>query len=319
MKCIPCRKFLRAGRRLLRILFSRAPYREKLYDLYRLCGIRYVPVTMRGNRIWLDLSDRTLARHFFIHRDYEPFEVFLLERAARKGMTALDIGACIGFHTLIISRCVGESGRVIAFEPAPGNYSVLMRNIRANGFENVSPLNAAVMDYRGSIDLYLSKTNFGDHRVYDAGDEVRFEEGIPRERVQVPAVRVDDVLEELRLTADVIKIDVQGAEMAAFRGMRHALSHPEVILFCEFWPYGLRKFGASPKEMLDFLASLRLEICEICEEEGCIRHIDKDELIRRFPDLGFTNLMCFHRGSSSEGALSPFISDRAIRRSYAHR
>jgi len=312
MKRIQFRAFLRAGRWLLRILFSRAPFRERLYELYRLCGIRYVPVTMRGNRVWLDLSDRTLARHLFIHRDYEPFEIFLLERVARKGMTALDIGACIGFHTLVISRCVGESGRVIAFEPAPGNYAVLMRNIRANGFANVSPLNAAVMDYRGSIDLYLSKMNFGDHRVYDAGDEVRFEDGIPRERVKVPAVRVDDVLEELRLTADVIKIDVQGAEMAAFRGMRHALEHPEVILFCEFWPYGLRKFGSSPKEMLDFLASLRLAICEICEEQGCIRPVDDEELVRRFPDLGFTNLMCFHQGSAAGRLLSPYISDRGM-------
>ena len=291
---------------LLRIVFSRRPFRERLYEFYLFLGIRFVRVKIRGNKMWLDLKDRVLARHYFLHRGYESFEVSLIEEATKQSMTFVDVGACIGYHTLIGSRCVGDSGSVVALEPAPSNYSLLMRNIRANGIPNVHAVNAAAMDYQGTIELYLSRRNFGDHRVYDAKDEQKFNEGGRRERISVPCVRVDDVLMDYGLEADVIKIDVQGAEMTAFKGMEKALTNPEVILFCEFWPYGLRKFGSSPSEMLDFLDSLGFAVYEIFEKQRCVELVDFNELMNRFPDLGLANLVCFRPTSSGSRVFAPY-------------
>ena len=215
---------------LLRIVFSRRPFRERLYEFYLFLGIRFVRVKIRGNKMWLDLKDRVLARHYFLHRGYESFEVSLIEEATKQSMTFVDVGACIGYHTLIGSRCVGDSGSVVALEPAPSNYSLLMRNIRANGIPNVHAVNAAAMDYQGTIELYLSRRNFGDHRVYDAKDEQKFNEGGRRERISVPCVRVDDVLEDYGLEANVIKIDVQGAELDVLRGAAKILEDTEYII-----------------------------------------------------------------------------------------
>lgn len=293
--------------RSLRIMFSRKSLREKLYRIYLRLGIQFVKVKIRDSRMWLNLKDRVLSRHYFLHRDYESFEVFLIEQLTQQGMTMIDVGACIGYHTLIGSRCVGNSGIVIAFEPAVGNYLLLARNIQLNSISNVCAMNAAVMDYQGIVKLFLSSVNFGDHRVYDAEDEAKFGE-TRRESTVVPCVRVDDVLREYGLKADVIKIDVQGAEMAAFRGMEDSLTNPEVVLFCEFWPYGLRKLGSSPTEMLDYLGWLGFSIYEILEERRSLKLVDSNELANRFPDMGVANMICIRPTSVSGKTLSLYIS-----------
>jgi FkbM family methyltransferase len=294
--------------RLLRFLFSHASFREKLYWICMRSEIRFVKVKIRGNIMWLNLKDSVLSTHLFFHREkYEAFEVFLIEQVTKKGMTFVDIGACMGYHTLVGSRCVGKAGSVVAFEPAPDNHSLLMRNIRANHISNVHVINAAVMDYQGTTDLYLSGINFGDHRVYDAMDEKRFNEGGRRQRISIPCVRIDDVLKDYESKADVIKMDVQGAEMSVFRGMKKTLANPEVIVFCEFWPYGLRNFGSSPGEMLAFFDSLGFAMYEIFEEQQRIGLVDSDELINRFSDLGHSNLVCFRPNSSSSGVFAAYV------------
>ncbi len=265
------------------------------YRLCRLLGVQSVSVNMHGHLFWLDLEDGTLSRHYFINREYEAYQVALVERITLPGMTFVDVGAHIGYFSLIASRQVGERGHVIAFEPAPGNYALLLKNIKANRVENVRAVDAAALSYAGTAQLYLSGTNFGDHRVFDGQDEARFGERGRRPKIEVPAVRVDDILREERLTADIIKVDVQGAEMETFSGMQEALRSEEVVLFFEFWPYGLRKANTSPRALLDYVRNLGLEIVELDELNWRAKPVVIDELASRFPDFGLANLLCARR------------------------
>jgi len=237
----------------------------------------------------VDLHDRTLGRYFFVFQDYEPFEATLLERAAGPGATVVDIGANVGFYTVLLASRVGPGGRVIAIEPDPTNASLLRRSAAANDLGNVTLLEAAVLDRAGTIDLYRSRTNFGDHRVFDGA-----EDGTAREKVTVPAVVLDEYLERERVRPTLVKMDIQGAEVTAFPGMARTLSDPRVVLFCEFWPYGLRLAGSTAGAFLDSLHRAGLTLFEIREEDRTIVPVDRDELANRYPDTGLSNLIGVH-------------------------
>ena len=242
----------------------------------------------------LNPQDKVLAKRLFADRTYEPFQIELIQKVTLPGMTFVDIGAYVGDHTLVASTSVGKNGLVIAFEPDPNNYSLLVRNIRTNRISNVCSVNAAAMNYNGKVDLWVSDLNYGDHRVYDAKDEDRLGENHRRHAVSIPCSRVDDVLERYNLRGDIIKIDVQGAEIIAFEGMEKTLRNPDIIIFSEFWPYGLRELGYSPLRMLTILESFGLTVFEILEEEHKITKVSITELAQRFPGPGMANLVCFN-------------------------
>jgi FkbM family methyltransferase len=267
--------------------------RQIAYLLLRAAGIRSVKVRVRGRPLWIDLRDTTLGRYFWVFRTYEPFEAELIERAAQAGMTAVDIGANVGYLTVLLGHRVGAAGKVIAFEPDPTNFALLRRSVEANLLANVTCEQAAVMGSTSTASLYLSGVNFGDHRVFDAKDDEQFNAGAPRAKVEVRAVSLDDYLSG-NGAPGLIKMDIQGAEVAALPGMRRALSHPDVVLFCEFWPYGLRRSGAEPRQFLDSLVGMGLELFEIDEASRSILTVDVQELSKRYPDLGLTNLVGCH-------------------------
>ena len=253
-------------------------------------GVRFARVPVRGRTLWVDLHDRTLGRYFFVFQDYEPFEATLLERAAGPGATVVDIGANVGFYTVLLASRVGPGGRVIAIEPDPTNASLLRRSAAANDLGNVTFLEAAVLDRAGTIDLYRSKTNFGDHRVFDGAES----DGAGREKVTVPAVVLDEYLERERVQPTLVKMDIQGAEVTAFPGMIRTLSDPRVVLFCEFWPQGLRLAGSNAGAFLDSLHRAGLTLFEIREEDRTVVPVDRDELENRYPDTGLSNLIGVH-------------------------
>ncbi len=148
--------------------------------------------------------------------------------------------------------------------------------------------------------LYLSNNNFGDHRVFDACDDDILNKGVARKSVEVPAVSLDKYLKKSGFRADVVKIDIQGAEMLALPGMIETLSNPRVVLFCEFWPYGLRKADTSPKHFLESLKELGFELFEIIETSRSVTPVNISELSERFPDMGYANLFCIHPSRSRE-------------------
>jgi FkbM family methyltransferase len=188
-------------------------------------------------------------------------------------MTVIDIGAHVGYYSLLAARSIGSTGRVISFEPSPGNFELLVYNIGLNGLGKIIQAeNAALGDVSGELDLYLSIYNTGDHRIYQtlSDDDEIFNAGAVRPSVRVAVMALDEYLAERDISkVDIVKIDVQGAEMSVLSGMKKTLlANPELLLFTEFWPHGLRRFGTEPQKLLEFLVDeIGLSLFQILAEE----------------------------------------------------
>jgi FkbM family methyltransferase len=204
---------------------------------------------------------------------YEPFETEIIHRLVRKGDTVLDIGANIGYYTLILARQIGHSGRVFAFEPDPENFALLKKNVAANGYNNVILVNAALSDHRGTLKLYLCEENRGDLRIYSSGDD--------RRAIEVPAITADDYLAEHSAEATLVKMDVQGAEGRVLRGLETNLGRAAHVIL-EFWPLGLHRAGNDPSEVLGSLVRKGFEFQLLDEEHKELTGVTADEVLRRF-------------------------------------
>lgn len=173
----------------------------------------------------------------------------LLSEIVQPGMTVVDVGANIGVYAAYLSRLVGSGGRVIAFEPEPRNFQRLCTCVKP--LENVEPVQAGVVERSGEIELFVSDALNVDHQTYDSGEN--------RSRISVPAVAIDDYFAP-GTKVDLIKMDVQGAEMSALRGAARVISeNRNMKLVLEYWPYGLKRAGAQPEQFLELLSDMGFE------------------------------------------------------------
>jgi FkbM family methyltransferase len=196
----------------------------------------------------LSRDDRIMTPWLLSTGCWEAGDTALFQRMLRPGMTFVDIGAHVGYFSRLAAPLVGAGGRVLAFEPNPRNFELLQANVRNRGLENVSCFPWAVGAENGSANLYLSDENSGDHRIVPAEDS--------RETVEVRVVALDSVA-EVAAPLHAVKIDVQGTEEAAVRGMERLLaSSPDVFLMLEFWPHGISRAGGDPRRVLDYYRSL---------------------------------------------------------------
>ena len=198
-------------------------------------------------------------------------EVQLLEELCFSGMTVIDVGANIGLYTVELAKLVGATGRVIAYEPDCSNFDTLCKNITANHYLFVTPINAAVGNQSGTVGLYKSESNSGGHRIISASTVW--------DRQQVPMVSLDESLSE-ETAVHLIKIDVQGAEGLVLQGMRRILTtNPGLCVIFEFWPFGLNQFGFKPDEVLADLMVLGYKIVEINQRPNIESQINDPKLL----------------------------------------
>ena len=167
-----------------------------------------------------------------------------LERLVEPGMRVLDVGANLGLYTVLLARRAGPNGRIVAFEPDPELADLLRENCALNGCANVDVHAVALGQRNERLRLHRLVLNSGDNSL-GARDGGWF-----REQVEVEVVALDAYLPDLR--ADFVKIDVQGWEVDVLRGMERLLAAGP-RLYVEFWPWGLRRAGRTPEELVAFL------------------------------------------------------------------
>ncbi len=195
--------------------------------------------------------DRLDSLHLAQTGVYEPVETALVRRLLRPGQVFVDVGAHIGYYSVIAADVVGPGGQVHAFEPCPENFAILRQNVAPFG-DIVRACPAAVSDVSGHSTLFLSDANTGDHRLYVTPG---------RALVDVPTVALDDI-EALRKTrVDFIKIDVQGFEYRVLQGARRILeASPEIVGIVEFSPALLRLAGTEPSVLLKAISGMGFKI-----------------------------------------------------------
>ena len=223
-------------------------------------------IVANGMPMWVDTRDRVLSTHLFGEAIWEASETAAFLAHLRSGMCVFDIGANMGYYTLLAARAVGPSGLVYAFEPEPHNFELLTRSVAENGFTNVRPVRAAVSNNAGTVRLHLDRANFGAHS-FEAGS-VPTPSG---HSVEVETVRLDDFVEQARSfeAGVVVKIDVQGAEALVVEGGSRFLALPRIVVLLEFWPEALARTGADAARLLADLEVLgfRFEDAEVPETD----------------------------------------------------
>lgn len=186
---------------------------------------------------------------------YEKNVTGYISKNLHLGQTALDVGANIGAHTLLMSKCVGESGRVIALEPMPTVREKLENNLRVNLVKNVTVLPVAASNRLGKASIYLPEsvrkgTNEGMSILvpeYHKGDNYS----------DTTTTTIDAIIEEQGITQlALIKIDIEGNEPLALFGAKNTLQLMRPIIVFEFSD-GWEKFAQTTfKEVQNYLDSL---------------------------------------------------------------
>jgi len=217
-------------------------------------------------RIRLDTSSFIEWQIFFYGR-YEPEIVDLVGETCKSGGTAIDVGANVGCHTLIMAERAGDRGRVLALEPHPRVFERLRGNIEMNGLAHVETLRTAAGSETGTTQLYApaaSHHGAGKATLYDGNLALDPGAAAAMECIDVPVTTVDRLMFERECERlDLIKIDVEGHEMPALRGARETIARfrPAVVFeyTAEYW----RNAGATFADAREFFQAHRYDLSYI--------------------------------------------------------
>ena len=209
-----------------------------------------------------DDRDQHVSKGIAENGVWEVYETQLIIERLQPGDVFVDVGANIGYYSVLASQLVGAAGRVHGFEPDPNNFALFKKNVLLNQLNNVDCYNVALSDSDDEGALYLNNNNFGDHQIYD--------DGSGRDSCAIQLRNGANLLSSVA-NIRMIKIDTQGAEFQVLSGLLPLLKKQigPLSLIVEFWPYGLTKSGASASQLLDLLLSLKLPL-------SVIDHINHD-------------------------------------------
>ncbi|WP_156027726.1 FkbM family methyltransferase [Candidatus Solirubrobacter pratensis] len=235
-------------------------------------------------RMYLHAEDEVVTPILRDRGGWDSDETEALRNVLRPGATLVDVGANVGYVTLLGARIVGREGRVVAIEPHPDNLRLLRANVARHGLAHVDVVAGAAWDRSGAVKLSACATNTGDHRVGPVLEE--------RPWLEVPALTLDEVLGDTQV--DVLKLDTQATEHVALCGARRVLERCRPVVLTEFWPAGIRELGDDPLDALHLYRELgyRLRVLEASEldavaDEELVARVDQ----RPAPFGGFVTLL----------------------------
>ena len=212
-------------------------------------------------------NDKYIGQRIALEK-YEPYETQLILRQARVGEVVVDVGANIGYYTVLLADKVGKNGKVYAFEPDKTNFEILVKNIKENDLKNVVAVNAAVGSRSGKLKLYKSKENLGDHKLYDQNPPVdkstsSLKKGGSLKTEIVKIIKLDEYLADIKV--DLLKIDTQGWEPEVIEGAKEIIKKNKPVMFLEYSPASYKMAKLDGHKMMKFLKKIYPKIWWIDE------------------------------------------------------
>lgn len=199
-------------------------------------------------------NDKYIGQRIALEK-YEPYETQLILRQTKKGNTVIDVGANIGYYTILLADKVEKTGKVYAFEPDKTNFEILKKNVETNNLKNVEIINAAVGNKTGKIKLHKSKENLGDHKLYKTPLGCAASPLDEGETVKI--IKLDEFIKE---KIDVIKIDTQGWEPEVIKGAKKIIAKNRPIMFLEYSPASYKIAKLDGQKMMKFLRKIYKKI-----------------------------------------------------------
>lgn len=227
----------------------------------------------QGLTIYLRLGNDQ-SRCLYVSGSFEPNELWYLGEVLRPGMCFVDIGANEGFYSIYAAKKAGTSGRVFSFEPSPRERPWLERNVRANQLDNVAISPLALADAPGEAVLNLADAEHnGQNTLGSFGHQgVTCAESVKVELATLDALRESGKIPKI----DVIKMDVEGAELKVLRGALDTLKNDRPLILMELFDAALRGQGASAEEVIDFLRDIGYAISEFDLGSGTLVNMRKN-------------------------------------------
>ena len=247
----------------------------------------------RSLHMWVhEAADQHISRDIREQGCWEAFETQLVLRYLRPGDCFFDVGANIGYYSVLAAAAVGPAGKVFAFEPEPRNFELLQKNLELNqlaAWVEAAPL--ALSSSTGQAELSLHPDNLGDHQLFGRQPGQAL--------IQVEMVCGEDYFADKAVLPQMVKIDTQGAEQAVVQGLLPLLlaAGRELRMIVELTPLSLRQAGSSGAELVELLTTLELPLAIIDHIEHRLCPVTASELkqwcknVDGYPeDAGFMNI-----------------------------
>lgn len=289
-------KFMETKKLLLSILKQiRKPFAEKglgripvIKQIFSLFYKNLKPfdgiglIELPNYKIYVNSCD-VVGRSIILGETWEPYFTEILQKEVREGMTAIDLGAFIGLHALYLAKLVGPKGKVFAFEPHPYNYNLFLKSIEANEYNNIIAIQKAVSDKIEKTTFFIDPNSPYGHTIYDPKDGWK--------SVEVETITLDEFFKDKDNKVNIIKMDIEGAEMAALQGMKKILKkNRKLRIFTEFYPKRLESAGCYPEDFLNELKKYGFKLFNINEEKKKLESVNVSEWMGICKQS--TNLLC---------------------------
>ena len=242
-------------------------------------------VEIEGRKMFTQNNDGLALSIFKI---YEPNQTKIVKKYVHEGDVVIDVGAHVGYYTLLMAQLVGKNGKVYSFEPDPVNFELLKKSVEINGFENVVLIQKAVSDTTEKIKLFLGDNDSAINRIYDA------KLGDAKKSIDVESVTIDEYFKENDKLFNFIKIDSEGSEAKIINGMEKFLTkNRKLIMMTEFFPFLIKKSGDEPNQYLKSLENSGFELYNILDDNKETNKINSESFLKIEPDSEYcTNLLC---------------------------
>ena len=230
-------------------------------------------VEIEGRKMFLDENDSLKLSLY----PYVEEQTNFFKKNIKEGDVVLDLGANIGYFTCLFAQLVGEKGKVFSFEPEPNNFKLLQKNVEVNGYKNVILEQKAVSNIKSKIKMYISNSP-KDHRIYPTEDN--------QESIEIECITLDEFFKDYNKKIDFIKSNIQGADYAAFKGMKSTFekSKSNIVMAIEFNPAMIKEFGSGDsEEFLDQLLDNNFKLHDLRWQEKIIP-ISKEKMMKLYTE-----------------------------------
>lgn len=242
------------------------PAQEWIWQNWLSPHLLWRPLTLHartffGAKILCTISNALHARLYFFGL-WEPVTSSYILSRLKSGDIFIDIGANVGYYSLLASRCVGPAGHVFAYEASPSVFRRLQENLALNHVNNVTARNVAITDRRREVPIYVNEGRLGESTIL-ADIAKRIE--APREAT-IPGYPLGDVLDDETIrAARFIKIDVEGAEWLVVKGIQniipHLSDHAEIVI--EINAKSAGALGGSAQQLLALFTKAGFSVFQI--------------------------------------------------------
>jgi FkbM family methyltransferase len=246
-------------------------WREGVEPYFAWASHPFLANTKFGSRVGGDTQDM-VQQYIYYFGVWEPALTAWIQRRLKPGDTFVDVGANIGYYTLLASKLVGASGRVVALEASRFVFTHLMENLRRNRVSNVRPVNVAVTDRQEETPMFRGRNhNIGETSLLQV--EGSIPDGVASAAPLTNLLRPEEVA-----TARIIKLDIEGAEWRAVSGMLPLLdSLPHnVDVVVEVHPWHMKSQSQDPEALISLLADAGFKPYEIDNDYSAERYLTKE-------------------------------------------